>query len=90
MRIAEFRLTDEGRFACQARIMSNTLKNRRKNRTEAGPARKHALKSETRRDRLSDAKTAQISVNMIFVKSKEIQVAIFGEWRTEGLVGKMA
>ncbi len=61
--------------------MSNKLKNRGKNRTEGGPARKHALKSETWRDQLSDAKTAQISVNMIFVKSKEIQVAIFGESR---------
>ncbi len=69
--------------------MSNKLKNRRKNRTEAGPARKHALKSETWRDRLSDAKTVQIAVNMIFVKSKEIKVAIFGESRAEGLLGKM-
>ncbi len=62
------------------------IENRRKNQTEAGPARKHALKSEAWRDRLSDAKTAQISVNMIFVKSKEIQVAIFSESRAEGLL----
>ncbi len=68
--------------------MSNKLKNRRKNRTEAGPARKNALISEAWRDRLSDAKNAQISVNMIFVKSKEIQVAIFGESRAEGLLEK--